>query len=105
MTNNSTTEKSAQIAPVATTDQREKSAKTIDNDATEHVAEVSHNQGNSFDLINAEQSATIFRQFTQGRVITKLVFDQISSQQQDNPLFTCLFNHEVHFFFARFFAF
>ncbi len=97
MTNNSTTEKSAQIAPVSTTDQRENSAKTMDNDATEDVAEVIHNQGNSFDLINAEQSATIFRQFTQGRVITKLVFDQLSSQQQDNPLFTCLFNHESHF--------
>ncbi|MEW6993772.1 hypothetical protein AADZ84_05825 [Colwelliaceae bacterium MEBiC 14330] len=97
MTNNSTTEKSAQIAPVSTTDQRENSAKTMVNDATEHVEEVSHNQGNSFDLINAEQSATIFRQFTQGRVITKLVFDQLSSQQQDNPLFTCLFNHESHF--------
>jgi len=52
---------------------------------------------NSFSLINAEQSATIFRQFTQGKVITKQVFDQLSSEQQDNPLFTCLFNHESHF--------
>ena len=52
---------------------------------------------NSFALVNAEQSANIFRQFTQGKVITKQVFEQIKSEQQDNPLFTCLFTHESHF--------
>lgn len=97
MTNNSTTEKTAQIAPISTTDQVEASIEQIDNGSAKHDIKINHSQGNNFDLINAEQSATIFRQFTQGKVITKLVFDQISSQQQDNPLFTCLFNHESHF--------
>ena len=97
MTNNSTNEKAAQIAPISTTDQVEASIEQIDNGSAKHDIKINHSQGNNFDLINAEQSATIFRQFTQGRVITKLVFDQLSSQQQDNPLFTCLFNHESHF--------
>lgn len=52
---------------------------------------------NSFASINAEQSATIFRQFTQGKVITKQIYDDLKSSHQDNPLFTCLFTNESHF--------
>ncbi|TYK66913.1 condensin complex protein MksE [Colwellia echini] len=51
----------------------------------------------SFDLVNAQQSAAIFRQFNQGKVITKLVFDDINAKNIDNALFTCLFNSSQHF--------
>jgi hypothetical protein len=51
----------------------------------------------SFDHVNAQHSATIFRQFNQGKVITKLVFDDINAKSTDNPLFTCLFNSSQHF--------
>lgn len=52
---------------------------------------------NPFDLINAEQSARIYRQFVQGRVITKMLFDDIRVSLVENPLFTVLFNHHSHF--------
>ncbi|MEI6895479.1 MAG: hypothetical protein V5789_12830 [Colwellia sp.] len=52
---------------------------------------------NSFAMVNAEQSATIFRQFTQGKVITKQIYNELNSEQQDNPLFTSLFTNESHF--------
>ncbi len=75
-----------------------KASESIDNSTGLSSTELtSTEQSNSFSLINAEQSATIFRQFTQGKVITKQVFEQLSSEQKDNPLFTCLFNHESHF--------
>lgn len=55
---------------------------------------VSHNP---FDLVNAEQSARIYRQFVQGKVIPKMLYDEIRAQMKDNELFTVLFNHHMHF--------
>jgi hypothetical protein len=52
---------------------------------------------NSFEQVNAQHSAAIFRQFNQGKVITKLVYDDINAKNIDNPLFTCLFNSSQHF--------
>lgn len=52
---------------------------------------------NSFEHVNARQSAAIFRQFNQGKVITKQLFDEINAKSIDNPLFTCLFNASQHF--------
>ncbi len=52
---------------------------------------------NSFEQVNAQQSAAIFRQFNQGKVITKLLFDEINNKSFDNALFTCLFNSSMHF--------
>jgi len=52
---------------------------------------------NSFQHVNAQQSAAIFRQFNQGKVITKQLYDEINAKNIDNPLFTCLFNSSQHF--------
>ena len=68
-----------------------------DENGIESPVNANSTQTNSFALINAEDSANIFRQFTQGKVITKHIFDQVKSEQHDNSLFTCLFNHESHF--------
>lgn len=68
-----------------------------DNTAKDSLENNTSLNNNSFSLINAEQSANIFRQFTQGKVITKQIFNQLSSAPEDNPLFTCLFSHENHF--------
>lgn len=51
----------------------------------------------SFEQVNAQQSAAIFRQFNQGKVITKQLFDEINAKNIDNSLFTCLFNSSQHF--------
>jgi len=94
-----TTENPSNTTPVSNTVLPEETDKgSLDNSAESHNQPDSTTElNNSFVLINAEQSATIFRQFTLGKVITKQVFDQLSSEQQDNPLFTCLFNNESHF--------
>ena len=55
------------------------------------------NTENSFASINAEESTSIFRQFTQGKVITKETYNEIQAAHQDNALFTCLFSNEEHF--------
>ena len=52
---------------------------------------------NSFDGINAQQSALIYRHFVQGKVITKMVYQDIRAELEENPLFTLLFNHQGHF--------
>lgn len=52
---------------------------------------------NPFDLVNAEQSALIYRQFVQGKVIPKMLYDDIRANMRENPLFTLLFNHHTHF--------
>lgn len=52
---------------------------------------------NSFDQINAQQSALIYRQFVQGKVIVKQLYHDIRAQLEENPLFTLLFNHQQHF--------
>jgi len=69
-----------------------------ESDYEESVPVTQHNS-TSFDQVNAQQSAAIFRQFTQGKVITKLVYDDINAKSIDNPLFTCLFNATQHFEF------
>lgn len=66
---------------------------TSQNATSQNANELS----NSFSRVNAEQSATIFRQFTQGKVVTKQIYDEINSKHQENSLFTCLFAHESHF--------
>jgi len=52
---------------------------------------------NSFDQINAQQSAQIYRQFVQGKVLVKQVYHDIRAQCEENPLFTLLFKHQSHF--------
>lgn len=61
-----------------------------DNQQVNHI-------NNSFDQVNAQHSTAIFRQFNQGKVITKLTFDELNAKNTDNPLFTCLFNSSQHF--------
>lgn len=51
----------------------------------------------SFDGVNAQQSALIYRQFVQGKVITKMTYHDIRAELEENPLFTLLFNHQQHF--------
>ena len=51
----------------------------------------------SFDGINAQQSTLIYRQFVQGKVITKMLYQDIRAELEENPLFTLLFNHQQHF--------
>ena len=65
------------------------SANTDNNQVNENVDQQINS---SFDHVNAQQSAAIFRQFNQGKVITKQLFDQINAKITDNALFTCLFN-------------
>jgi hypothetical protein len=52
---------------------------------------------NPFDLISAQQSTQIYRQFVQGKVVTKQLYNEIKATLQDNPLFTVLFNNQYHF--------
>lgn len=52
---------------------------------------------NAFDLVNAEQSSKIYRQFVLGKVLTKLVYNDIKAILEENPLFTLVFNHQRHF--------
>ncbi|MFT4929717.1 MAG: hypothetical protein ACI8WB_005852 [Phenylobacterium sp.] len=52
---------------------------------------------NTFDLINAEHSSNIYRQFVSGKVITKQMYSEVKVILEENPLFTLLFNHQVHF--------
>lgn len=52
---------------------------------------------NPFDLVSAQQSSLIYRQFVQGKVITKLLYNEIKVSMVENPLFTVLFNHQAHF--------
>ncbi|MBL0711052.1 MAG: hypothetical protein JJV99_08580 [Colwellia sp.] len=72
-------------------------------DQNKHIIEKTNEQINtesqtdSFSQVNANHSAAIFRQFNQGKVITKLLFDEIKGKNNDNPLFTCLFNAPKHF--------
>ncbi len=68
----------------------------MDNIETSEAQPVAISQ-NPFDLINAEQSAKIYRQFVQGKVIPKHLYDDIRAKMVDNPLFTLLFNHHSHF--------
>ena len=52
---------------------------------------------NSFDKINAVESAVIYRQFIQGKVIPKQLFNEFQFKLSDNPLFTLLFSQQDHF--------
>ncbi len=52
---------------------------------------------NTFDLVSAQQSTKIYRQFVLGKVITKQVYDEINVTLVENPLFTLLFNQQPHF--------
>ena len=51
----------------------------------------------SFDAVNAEQSTRIYRHFVQGKVITKLIYNEVKVSMEENPLFTVLFSHQAHF--------
>lgn len=51
----------------------------------------------SFDDINAQQSAQIYRYFVQGKVITKYFYNDIRAELEEDPLFTLLFNQYRHF--------
>jgi hypothetical protein len=51
----------------------------------------------SFDAVNADQSSQVYRQFLQGKVVIKLVYNEIKVEMEENPLFTLLFNHQSHF--------
>lgn len=77
--------------------QQTKSTDTINILDKEAFSEYSPKKINSFEQVNAQQSAAVFRQFNQGKVITKLVYDDINAKSIDNPLFTCLFNSSQHF--------
>jgi hypothetical protein len=52
---------------------------------------------NPFDLISAQQSTKIYRQFVQGKVICKHLYNEVKVQLDENGLFTVLFNHQSHF--------
>lgn len=54
-------------------------------------------QADAFDRVDAKASAQIYRDFTQGKVITKRTYDALRAEYKDNPQFTILFNHETHF--------
>jgi hypothetical protein len=51
----------------------------------------------SFDAVNADHSSLVYRQFLQGRVVIKLVYNEIRVEMEENPLFTLLFKHQSHF--------
>lgn len=52
----------------------------------------------SFDRVDSEMSRAIYLQFTQGKVITKQVFNKNRQQFEENSLFTELFKHlETHY--------
>jgi hypothetical protein len=51
----------------------------------------------SFDEIDAKMSSLIYRDFTQGKVITKRAYDSLRAEYKDSLQFTLLFNHETHF--------
>jgi hypothetical protein len=51
----------------------------------------------SFDEIDAKMSALIYRDFAQGKVITKRTYDTLRAEYKDNPQYTLLFNNESHF--------
>jgi hypothetical protein len=63
----------------------------------QETKQITQQISNSFEQVNAQQSAAIFRQFNQGKVITKQLFDEINGKSIDNSLFTCLFNASQHF--------
>ncbi|MCJ8270457.1 MAG: hypothetical protein MJK04_13765, partial [Psychrosphaera sp.] len=48
-----------------------------------------------FDSISAQHSTLIYRQFVQGKVMTKLLYNDIKAVMVENPLFTVLFNHQA----------
>ncbi|NQZ07495.1 MAG: hypothetical protein HRT35_10075 [Algicola sp.] len=50
-----------------------------------------------FDSISAQHSTLIYRQFVQGKVMTKLLYNDIKAVMIENPLFTVLFNNQAHF--------
>tara|TARA_R110001592_G_scaffold25598_2_gene97117 strand:+ start:16048 stop:16647 length:600 start_codon:yes stop_codon:yes gene_type:complete len=52
---------------------------------------------NSFDEIDAKMSSLIYRDFAQGKVITKRAYDTLRAEYKDNPQYTLLFNNESHF--------
>lgn len=52
---------------------------------------------NPFDKVVAEDSAEIYKQLTQGKVILKLQYNDLQHQLEENPLYTMLFNHSTHF--------
>ncbi|MBU2871365.1 hypothetical protein [Colwellia sp. E2M01] len=68
-----------------------------DNEAEQSENKSFQSTNSSFEQVNAQQSAAIFRQFNQGKVITKQMFDELNAKNIDNPLFTCLFNSSQHF--------
>ncbi|MDQ5767170.1 condensin complex protein MksE [Thiothrix subterranea] len=54
---------------------------------------------NSFNYIDASQSAEIYRQLTQGKVILKQNYNELRNELEENPLYTILFKHWRHFSF------
>ncbi|GAA5219039.1 hypothetical protein ACFSJ3_16930 [Corallincola platygyrae] len=52
---------------------------------------------NPFERIPAALSAAIYRDLTYGRVIGKNIYDELKSELIGNPLFTLLFNEQLHF--------
>lgn len=45
----------------------------------------------------AQQSADIYKEFVNGRVVTKLIYDNIGCVNMENPLFTLLFTRREEF--------
>ncbi len=54
-------------------------------------------ESSSFDTVNAAQSAHLYRQLTDGRVIVKHQYHEGKGELVENPLFTLVFNHWSHF--------
>lgn len=59
--------------------------------------EIAQSRLDSFDEIDAKMSALIYRDFVQGKVITKRAYDALRAEYKDNSQYTLLFNHETHF--------
>jgi hypothetical protein len=65
--------------------------------AAPHVAVAPVVTESPFDSVSAQHSTLIYRQFVQGKVMTKLLYNEIKAEMVENPLFTVLFNHQAHF--------
>ena len=52
---------------------------------------------NPFDKVVAEDSAEIYKQLTQGKVILKQHYNDLEHKLEENSLYTLLFNNSIHF--------
>lgn len=70
---------------------------SMDSTNTETVSAAPVETHNPFDLVSAQHSTLIYRQFVQGKVLPKLLYNDIKAELVENPLFTVIFNHQTHF--------